>query len=313
MNAPPRRSREVQEQLDDLSRVVALAAARRPTDFAGRQHLRSMERHSDRLREELRAALLLESDADAELVFEGGPVHGTQIEAGFLGPFVTTWQKFANAVGQAVTGRPTSRAPVPRNVAAEARVLIGATVPGSYGLRFRFPKGEELGQMLETSSPEILRVLRDVFEHTVPGDDARAVVALPRVRAHYAALFRHVAESGASARLRTRTTPYGTIVNADRARERLEWIELTQTTERRFQFRGVLVAGDLAGRRFTIDDGSERYSGRTTEQAARQMRGIRLGEHVAASIREINVEHEEETIDASQSFVLEQVGPSLNF
>ena len=313
MNGPPRRSAEVQNQLDDLSRVISLAADRKPTDFAGRQHLRSMKLHREGLQEELRAALLVESEADAELIFSGGPVHGSQIEAGFLGSMITTWQKFANAVGQAVTGRPTSRAPVPRNVAAEARILVVASVPGSYGLRFRFQTANELGQVLETSSPEILRVLQDVFEETVPSDEVRSVIALPRVRTHYATLFRHVAESGASIRLRTRGTPYGTLVSTERARERLEWIELTQTTERRFDFRGVLVAGDLAGRRFTIADGSERYSGRTTEQAARQMRGVRLGEHVTASIREISVEHEDEAVDASQSFVLEQIGASFDF
>ena len=313
---PPREvrsSESVREQLDDLSRVVALAAARNPTDFAGRQHLRSMERHRDRLRSELRAALLLESAADAELLFEGGPVRGTQIEAGFLGPFVNTLQKLANAVGQAVTGSPTSRAPVPRNVAAEARVLLAAAVPGSYGIRFRFPTGEELGQMLGTSAPEILRVLQAVFEQTVPDDEARAVVALPRVRAHYAAMFRLLAASGASATLRTREAPHGTVVAPSQARDRLEWIELVQSTEREFSFRGVLVGGSLSRRRFELDDGSEQYAGRATEEAVRQMRGIGMGDHVTARIREINVEHEDEAGDPSQSFVLERIEANFDF
>ena len=312
--APPtwRSSSEVSEQLTDLDRLLAVAAAAPPRDFAGRQHLRSLERHRAALLEERRAAVLLESDAQAELTFEGDPVRGGHIDAGFFGPFLTALQKFANAVGQAVAGTPTARAPIPRNIADESRLLIGAQFSGSYGVRFRFPTEEELGQTPGTSAPEILEVLYATFGQTVPPDDARAVIAVSRVRSHYKQLFRLLSEKGATATLRTRRAPLGVTVTPSRARERLEWIDLVQSTEREFVFRGILDGGSLSRRRFEIDDGENRYIGRVSERAVRQMKSVGFGDLVNATLRETRVEFEDDGGDPSQTYVLEAVRPAID-
>ena len=307
----PRSTGEVRRQLADLESTIALATGRADGSFAAKLHLLSMDRQKVRLLDELRAAELLESVADAEVLFRDGPVRGHEIEADFFGTFVTVLQKLSNAVAQALAGTPTTRAPVPRNIAAEAKVLLGVPVLGSYGLRFRFPSKQELGQVLDTSAADVLDVLRAVFEDVIPRDEARGVVALPRVRSHYTRLFRLLAEAGASATLRTRRQPFGITLHPGQARERLEWIELAQVTEARFEFKGVLTGGDLISRRFAVADDTDRFSGRATDQAVKQLRGISLGESVVAEIREINVEREEDAAEASQSYVLERIRPLI--
>jgi hypothetical protein len=83
IQSPPRSKREVERQLADLAKVKAKAETYGMPDFASKIGLQSILCHEQDLREELRAAELLESNSDAEIVFDGDPVRDHTIRAAF--------------------------------------------------------------------------------------------------------------------------------------------------------------------------------------------------------------------------------------
>jgi hypothetical protein len=70
--APPRSAGEIRKQLADLAIVRAAAERHGTPDFASTLGMQSICLHQDALLRELRAAEMLESGADVELVVNGG-------------------------------------------------------------------------------------------------------------------------------------------------------------------------------------------------------------------------------------------------
>ncbi len=124
--------------------MKAKAEAHGTADFASRIGLQSLLGHEQELLEELRAAEMLESGSAAELVFGGDPVRDHTIQAAFLGAMLGKVQQLVNALAQVVTSVPTARAPLPRNIVAENRLLVAGWVPSSFAVRLHFPAGKNL-------------------------------------------------------------------------------------------------------------------------------------------------------------------------
>ena len=70
---PPRAAAEIRHQLADLEDVKRAAQSLGASDFASKVGLASVLAHEKELQEELHAAELLESEADAELILRGLP------------------------------------------------------------------------------------------------------------------------------------------------------------------------------------------------------------------------------------------------
>jgi hypothetical protein len=284
--------------LADLAKVKGTAEAFGPRDFASRTALEGLRGHEEELREELRAAEMLESGSDLELVFAGDPVRGHLIQAGFLGNFLNKIQQLVNALA-----RTTAHPPGPRNVVAENRLMVCGWAP-PFVVRLRLPTREELGQTEEPASPSVLDALADVLGQHDPSENTVRLVSQPGVRNHYRQLLEVVAKQGASIRYRTRRHPYGDTLDARQARERVEWLDLLQATEERLTLSGTFVGGSIESARFELKVGEDLYRGKVSEGAKHQLKRLTLGSPVEAELRVATMTPEEGAFEPATAYVL---------
>lgn len=223
----PRSTNEVKKQLADLSIVREAAEGHGTPDFASRLGMQSIVLHQNSLQQELRAAEMLESGADVEIVLDGDPVVQHSVQAVFLGNFLAKIQHLVNAMAQTITSIPTDRAPLPRNIVAENRLMVTASfVPSSFGVRCTLPTKETLGQLYEPENQKVLESISELLSDHLPTDDLANLVSHARVKKHYFELLEMLAKNGANVRVRTRESPYGSKLHTRNARERVEWLEL---------------------------------------------------------------------------------------
>jgi len=72
--SPPRATALIKEQLADLEKVKSSFDNAEPLDFSERMTLQSFNRLEEKLKEELRAAEMIESKSDLEIILDGKPV-----------------------------------------------------------------------------------------------------------------------------------------------------------------------------------------------------------------------------------------------
>ena len=304
----PRSTQEVKSQLDDLAIVRRTAESHGAPDFASKLGLQSIHLHQDSLQRELRAAEMLESGADVELVLDGDPVIQHSVQAVFLGKFLAKIQQLVNATAQAITSVPTARAPVPRNIVAENRLMVTASfVPSSFGVRCNLPTKESLGQLYELDSQTVLETVSELLTDDLPSEDLASLVSHARVKKHYFELLDMLAKDGANIQVRTRRNPYGCKLHAKKARERVEWLELMSAEEERIVLQGVLVGGNIETGRFELKVGEETISGRGTDAAKNELRRITFGAQVRAEVRATTMTHEDGAFEPKTSYVLMSV------
>lgn len=304
-----RSSQAIERQLKDLEEVKSAYEEYGEDDVAARIGKQSLLHHESALKEELKAARLVESEADAELVLAGEPVRDHSVSARFLGLVLGSFQELTNSIAQALSHLPkTALGPLPRNVVAENRLMVVGWTPSSFGVRFRLPTEVELNQVVESGAREVLDQLTALLSQDSPSTDVLKVIGSPRVKRHYTDLLDTTARYGASLRVRTRFNPYGTLVTTDQARDRVEWLRLVQSTEDMQAVRGSLVGGNIERGRFELRvSEDESYSGQATKAAREQMRGIPFGANVKASVRIITTTHEEFDSEPSVTSILESI------
>jgi hypothetical protein len=308
-DAPPRSSQDVRAQLTDLAKVKAITSAYGTPDFASRLGMQGVLGHEEELLEELRAAEMVESGSTGELVFDGDPVHDQLIQASFLGAMLSKVQQLFNAVAQAVTSVPTARAPVPRDIVAENRLLIAGWHPSSFAVRFRLPTKELLGQLLEPESEAVLGRLMKLLGEQAPSQETIELVSHARVLKHYYEFLDLIAKQGAVVRMRTRQQPYGVVLTAQRARDRVDWLDLLTLKEEVLNVTGTLVGGSVETGRFELKVGDEVYRGRVSDAARGRMKTTTFGANVHAAVRATTVTHEEAPTEPSTSYYLVALEP----
>ena len=300
----PRPAAEIQRQLADLAGVKQAAEAYGTPDPASQAGMTSLLAHEQELKAELRAAELLASNCDAEIVLDGDPVQGHAVQAGFLGSFLESLQNVVNAVAQVMTSEPTARAAIPRNIIAENRLMVVAGFESSFGLRLRVPSQEELGQMFETMSASVLKQVCQTLSEEGFGEETIRLISHSRVKKHYGDLLNLTAKAGATVCVRTRAYPYGVRLTSKQARERADWLELLQTREEETTFSGILVGGSIQSARFELKVGEEVFRGKVSERALEQMHQARFGDEVTATVKVITATHEEAAIEPTTSYFL---------
>lgn len=287
---------EIRRQLADADALCQEFEQAGELDFASAATLQSVRNLRQRMQEELRAAEMLESGADAEFSLDGGPVQGHQVAAGFLGDFLRSVQDLVHAVAQVVVGQPTGRAPVPGSIVASSRLsVLPDFVPGSFGFRVRLPREDEL-ELLSGALDDNRRAMAlvgDMVGDRIPEESLGELLSHSHVRSHYGKLVALLSAQNADVCVRTRANPHGSRVSAKCARERREWLDLLQTTTRTVTVDGRLVGGSIERRRFELvaEDGS--YVGTVSEHAAQQMQQLHWGDTVQAHVQVTAVEHEE--------------------
>jgi hypothetical protein len=131
-----------------------------------------------------------------------------------LGPFLANLQESVSAVAQALTGRPTSHAPIPKPVRDMTALSASALFPSSFGVTLYGPGEEEaeegqfvvpvgdLGTVLDDAMDKVLDII-DLSEGSGPSDDllAEELVPLgPRAMKHLGALTAGLADAGVGLR-----------------------------------------------------------------------------------------------------------------
>lgn len=290
-------ARRLRQQLARLEALRNKAEQHDHLSTADEVNLRTVRQMEARIREDLRAVEMLEADADAEFTLAGDPVYGHEVSAKFLGDFLRSLQDLVYATTQVVVGQPTSRAPVRGDIIATSRLtVLPQFVAGSFGFRVRLPREEELGLLpgsLEANR-EALRLVGDILGDRLADEELATRLSHSRVRSHYAKLMSLLAEENADIVVRTRANPSGSKIQARRARERREWLNLLQMTTRAVTLEGRLVGGSIERRRFELaaEDGID-YAGTISEQAAEEMRHLHWGDSVRARLEVTTQEHED--------------------
>lgn len=309
LQSPPRSTREIKRQLADLAKVKSQAEAYGTPDFASRISLQSLCDHEQELLEELRAAEMLESGSAAELVFDGDPVRDHSIQAAFLGVMLGKVQQMINSLAQVLIGVPTARAPLPRNIVAENRLLVVGWFPSSFVVRLRLPTREELGQLIDTESESVLEGLAEMLGEQAPSPRTLDWVSHPRVKKHYYEFLDAVAKQGAIVRFRTRHHPYGATINAREARDRVDWLDLLTVKEEILTLSGILVGGNIESGRFELKAEGEMFRGKVSDAANARMREITLGTQVQAKLRVTTMIHEEGATEPTTFYYLDAIEP----
>ena len=307
---PPRAAAEIRHQLADLEDVKRAAQSLGASDFASKVGLASVLAHEKELQEELHAAELLESEADAELILAGDPVVDHMIQVNFLGVVLEKVQQLVNAIAQVVSNAPTSRAAVPRNIIAENRLMLAGVFQSSFGIRLRLPTRDELGQVFEPASAEVLDSLAELLAEQAPTAKTVEIVSHARVKKHYSELLDATAKHNASIALRTRRRPFGVRLDAKQARDRVEWMDLLQMTEEELHLTGVLVGGSIESSRFELKLNDEVYRGKVSDAARKQMEMVTFGAQIHATVKATTTLHEEGVIEPTTSYLMTILVPA---
>jgi hypothetical protein len=300
--SPPGLIDEIKRQLAQVERSLQEAESSGKGDFSSRMSRKSLQGLEAQMREELCAAELVASSDTAELCLDGDPVVNNQVHARFLGDFLREFQDLVYSVAQVLMGEPTSRGGIARNIIAENRLVVTGFVRGSFGVRVRLPTKEELGQMIEPDSRNVLAKVCYMLGRQTAPPDLTALVAHSRVKKHYKRLVEVIAGQNANVRIRYRENPRGVHVTSREARERSDWLDLIQTHEETITMRGILVGGNIERKRFELQAEDDTYAGRASDDAVRQMRKLHWGDRVEASVRIITTEHEEGAFESSESY-----------
>lgn len=102
---------------------------------------------------------------DVALTGEATAHHTVRVST--LGSFLTNLQESVSAVAQALTGRPTSYASIPRDIRDATALSAAATFPSSFGVAIYGPSGEAEGESLFPDHGGELRTVLDDAVDTV--------------------------------------------------------------------------------------------------------------------------------------------------
>ncbi len=139
-----RSAKEIRTQLRDLAQVKKAAEEYGFPDFASKLSWDSLCAHESDLMDELRAAELLDSEADAEFSFEGEPISNHNVPALLFGEFLRYLQSFVYNLAQVQVGRQTTRGGFTQNIVRDFRLLVTPQLlEGSFRFRVRLPQLQE--------------------------------------------------------------------------------------------------------------------------------------------------------------------------
>ena len=206
-----------------------------------------------------------------------------RISATIAGQFMGNLQRFVDAVGQANTGRPTSRGVIPDSILNETRLDPISTYAGSFGIRFETNKQDDLfGESLVKESLERLFDLLDVgYQASELTDHLTELKA--RVAKNYKDLLSTIETSLSTVSL-SWIQP-GTLdlrhisMNDETARNIIAQIEsFSDLTKDNLTLEGRFVGGNVRTLRFEIEtsDTDERLDGSIHEDAISEVEHTRL-------------------------------------
>lgn len=306
----PRPSSIVREQLGDLAKVQKAIEEHGVVDFASKMAMQSVQNDEAGLREELRAAEILESDHDVQLEFDGDPVVEHTVAGRFFGAFLIELQETVNALAQVQASSPTRRGGVPSTIVSENRLFFSHSFQSSFGAAFCLSPRHLQPRLFESEYPSTLDLVQSFLDGQADTSTMATYMAHPRVKAHYSSLVNLLAKNGGSVTMRSRRRPYGARLSPQQARDRAEWLEFIQSATERMTVQGILVGANIEANRFDLRTDSEVLHGRMNGVAVDQVRSILLGRLVSATLEVETSSHEEAAIEPKVQYTLVDMSPA---
>lgn len=104
----------------------------------------------------------LRSRLDLALTGEATSEHTVRVSV--LGPFLANFQESVSAVAQALTGRPTSSASIPRSIREATALSASAVFPSSFGLAVYGPQGDGADGLFPEPAGETRPILDNALD-----------------------------------------------------------------------------------------------------------------------------------------------------
>lgn len=282
---------EIEQQADELAQIKKEMQAYGTPDFATSWSLESIENVEVQLRDEAKAAQLFESHYELELSLNGDPVNKHTINSKFFGGMLVYIQDCLNALAYSQVSNAASR----KNLIAGNRLVLAATGPGSFEAKFVIPEGttdeERLLDVPVSLSP--IATLSRLLDSSIDIDDSSEILASQQVKVKYGLIIDLLAKNGADISMRTKGNMASVRMSAQEARDRREWLDLLQTEVEEKSFTGILTGGSIETGRFELKTNERIIRGRVSENALGQIRKIRFGMQVVASVQVTVTTHED--------------------
>lgn len=232
-----------------------------------------------------------------------------------LSVFAGAIQRLLDAIGQALSGKPTSRGSIPAETLAKTRFNAFAAQPSSLSIYFQSAEGDDLlgESLVRTSLDSLLGLLEAGHEPDPLMGQLRKLGS--RVSKNYGDLLGIIASSTDSA-----TTGWADYLHARYREVRLSSneasaiqaiVEQESVKEAEvLRIHGRLIMGSVRTLRFEIEDGStgERLSGTVDDLVRSGLDAVRLGASCEA-VLEPRIEVSVVTGDEKTMYVLRQISP----
>jgi hypothetical protein len=276
MVTQPRPSAEIKQQLAEFRDVRQSAETYGTPDFASLMSLRSLKRQETLLQEELRAAQMVESVYDAEVIVSGQPVENHRIRVDFFGKFLVLAQ---NLIDELATGQ------------TKDQMLLAAVAPSSFKASFTLAADESQQRLLDVPVTSGADVLCEILDGKATSEQITYALDSQRAKSYYAQLMKLLVKQGAIIQLRTKTMPYGSVLSPQQASERSEWLNELRVKTEVIEVDGILKGADLSTLAFRLEVDNGFLTGRATDDAAVQIRRITLDTGVRATLEKTTKTH----------------------
>ncbi|MEO7717520.1 MAG: hypothetical protein ABIY70_15075 [Capsulimonas sp.] len=296
---------ELEQRLVEITRLKEEVEAYGTLDFASSLGLKSIQCFEQQTQEELKAARLSESEYSLAVAVDGDPVRNHAINGKFFGQLLVALQDCLNSVALAQTrGRELKKNIIPGN-----RLVLAATGPGSFEASFILPEPEPTEEssntlMVVEPTQTPVGILSQLLDGTIDVDTSSEILSDTQVKSKYALLMNLISKEGAIISVRTKDDPYGVRLTTQEARDRNDWLDLLKSSIEEENISGTLIAGNIVTGRFTIKTTNGTISGRSSEEAAKQLKTMRLSSTVTAKIQVTTTSHQDSTFVPSISYLL---------
>lgn len=297
MEMTPRRSTIVMEEIRDLEKTLAAFPKVAGDDALGQAYRHRLEQ----LRIEVLLARTSEIPGGDEIVATlrvHGFGDGHRVPATLLGRLVSAWQDLVDALGQAISGNPTSRGRIPTTLRERTQLDVVALVPGSFVIQLapHLDRSEDMPpdperELIDSALAAFSDLVAAGVDHDLLEDRLRRLKS--RVAGHYAALLETVRSSGFSLQVASRSTGRSTsysVISLDpgfASALRATLLRLEESVSQEIEFIGVLTGANLRTLQFELDLGEEGIiSGRVAADREHLLHAAVIGETYVVTVVE---------------------------
>lgn len=247
-------------------------------------------------------------------IFPGNPL-AHEIPARKFGAILTSTQELLDALGQAATGQPTVRGPIPADLLLKTKVQVSNVFHGSFGVQFRAAERSDLldDSLICEALHELANLLLAFDSEDLLSNKLHSLKG--RVASKYRRLLKELVDLDSGLMLEW-GSPKGnrggafelTATQVRAAYAIVDRIDIALAEE--VQINGQLVGFNVRTKRYEIQSGTDgrSYAGRVSEEADIRVANPAIGEQYQAVLRML-VETQSTSGDELVRWVLVRLGP----